>query len=144
MLCGHVALTIGALFTGAALYINVAEQPARLVLDDPALLRQWKPAYKRGFAMQATLAIAGFVCGAAAWWVSGSIIWLAGALVLVANWPFTLLAIMPVNNQLLSMDATAPGPSMRPLSIVWGRLHAVRSALGAVSTALFLWALQVT
>ena len=86
MVAGQLALIIAALFTDAAFYVSFAEQPARLGLDDRALLAQWKTAYKRGFAMQAPLAIIGFLWGIVAWWMTGRLTFVFGAILLVANY----------------------------------------------------------
>lgn len=141
MLFGYLALTVAALFTGAAFYVNFAEQPARLTLDDRALLAQWKPAYKRGTMMQATLAIVGFAVGLLALWQTGRVAFLIGALLMVANWPWTLLAIMPTNKILMATDLAQAGPQTRALLIKWNGLHAVRTMLGALATAAYIFAL---
>jgi len=140
MLAGQLALMVAALFAGAAIYVSVAEQPARLTLDDRALLAEWKPSYNRGAAMQAPLALIGFLLGLLAWWQTGRWLWLIGAALLVANWPYTLIVIMPTNRKLQQASPTNPPPETRDLVKKWGALHAGRTALGLVATLAFLWA----
>jgi hypothetical protein len=112
----------------------------RLGLGDGALLAEWKSAYKRGFVMQAALAIVGSVLGLLACWETNDRRWLVGALVLIANWPYPLFAIMPISNQLNAINSASAGSKSRMLIEQWGTLHAVRSVLGLAATIIFLWA----
>jgi uncharacterized membrane protein len=140
MIIADLALAAAALFAGAAIYVNVAEQPARLSLDDASLLAEWKPSYKRGAIMQASLAMVGFLLGMAAWWQTRQPLLLAGALLLLAPWPWTLIVIKPVNDALLAALPADAGPRTRMLLERWGRLHAMRTALGVAATIAFLLA----
>src|SRR5258705_11697752 len=140
MAFGLLALIAAAIFTGAALYVNVAEQPARLLLDDRALLTEWKPSYKRGAAMQAPLALLGSLLGLIAWWQPSQPGFLAGAIAMIAPWPWTLLGIKPTNDALLATEPDQTGRQTRALIVKWGVLHSVRTALGALATVGFLWA----
>ncbi|HEY8276630.1 MAG TPA: DUF1772 domain-containing protein [Methyloceanibacter sp.] len=138
MFVGQLALIVAAAFTGAAIYVSFAEQPARLGLDDRALLAEWKPSYKHGFAMQGCLALVGAVLGAIAWWQTGIWLWLAGALLLFSGWPYTLIVIKPTNDRLLATNPSDAVPESRKLIEYWGQLHLGRVALGLLATCAFL------
>jgi hypothetical protein len=140
MTIGLLALIAGAIFMGAALYVSVVEQPARLLLDDRALLTEWKPSYKRGAAMQAPLALLGCLLGLIAWWQTSHPGFLIGAVAMIAPWPWTLIGIKPTNDALLATEPERAGPPTRALVVKWGALHAVRTALGALATLAFLLA----
>jgi hypothetical protein len=141
MILGHLALVAAALFASAAFYVNFAEQPARLALDDRAALLQWQRSYARAALMQASLAMIGFFLGLAAWaWQGHGLLWLAGAFVMLAPWPWTLLVIKPVNDRLKAMTPERAGAESRVLIERWGRLHAGRTALGVLAMAIFFWA----
>jgi Anthrone oxygenase len=142
MISGELALIAASVFAGAAIYVNVAEQPARLMLDARALLTEWKPSYRRGFAMQAPLALVATVFGVAAYVDAGDWRWLLGAALSLASWPYTMLVIMPTNRVLMSTDIETADASVHGTVIKWGRLHAVRSGLGLAAAAVFLWAMH--
>jgi Domain of unknown function (DUF1772) len=137
MIAGHLALVVAAVFSGAAIYVNVVEQPARFALDDRALLAEWKPSYKRGLAMQAPLALAGFALSLVAWWQTRDLLFLVGGAMMLANWPWTLLVINPVNAVLVATESSQAGAETRTLIEKWGRLHAVRTAFGFIAVFAF-------
>jgi len=136
---GQLALLSAAAFAGAALYVNIAEQPARLALDDKSLLAQWKPSYARGKFMQAGLAMVSGILALFVAWQTGDWRWIVGAFLILANWPFTLLGISPTNKKLNAIAANDAGPTSRALVEKWGRLHAVRTVLGIAATLAYLW-----
>ena len=134
------ALT-GTLFAGAALYINVAEHPARMGLETRAAALQWAPSYKRATWLQAPLALMSLASGASAWFLGAGSCWLIAALLVGAVVPFTFVVIMPTNNRLLASGLDLGSTETRDLLVRWGRLHAVRTVLSLGGAIVYLWAL---
>jgi hypothetical protein len=132
------ATLTGALFAGAALYISVAEHPARMGLETRAAALQWAPSYMRATWLQAPLAVVSLVCGVAAWLLGAGSGWLVAALLVGAVVPFTFAVIMPTNNRLLAPGRDLDSSETRALLVRWGRLHSVRTALSLVGATIYL------
>ena len=126
------------LFTGAAVYINLVEHPARMGCSTQIAATVWAPSYKRATVMQASLAVISFITGIICWLLSGGLWWLMGAMAIFSVVPVTLLIIMPTNQQLLMPGRDLASAETRLLLERWGNLHAVRSILSFAAFLIFL------
>ncbi len=133
-----VAILSATLFGGAAIYINVAEHPARMGCDTKTAATVWAPSYKRATLMQASLAILGFLAGVVTWLLGGGQMWLLGAVLIGLVVPFTLVVIMPTNQRLLEPGRDLASDETRMLLEKWGRLHAVRSVLSLLASFVYV------
>ena len=139
-----IATLSPALFAGAAIYINVAEHPARMMLDTRNAALQWAPSYKRATWMQAPLAIVSFAAGVTGWLLGGGVLWLVAALLIGAVVPITFIVIMPTNNRLLATGRDLASQETRQLLEHWGKLHGIRTLLSAVAAFLMVLRLSAT
>lgn len=136
-----IAVLSCSFFAGAAIYINLVEHPARMGCDTKTAATVWAPSYRRATVMQASLAILSLLAGVAAWLLGGGLMWLIGAILIGLVVPFTFLAIMPTNHQLLAPGRDLSSNETRVLLERWGRLHAVRNALSFIASVIFVWLL---
>jgi Domain of unknown function (DUF1772) len=137
-----IATLAAVLFAGAALYINVAEHPARMGLETKMAVLQWAPSYKRATLLQAPLALVSFVAGTVGWLLGANVLWFVAALLIGAVVPFTFIVVMPTNNKLLSPGRDITSLETRELLQKWGRLHAVRTVLSLAASVMYLWLLR--
>ena len=140
-ICEFLATLSCALFAGAAIYINLVEHPARMGCETKIAATVFAPSYERATVMQASLAVASFLSGIAAWLLGGGAIWVVGAVLIGSVVPFTLVAILPTNKQLLLPGRDLSSSETRALLEKWGRLHAVRSLLSFAAALVFTWSL---
>jgi hypothetical protein len=134
-----LAALSAALFAGAALYINLVEHPARMGLETHMAALQWAPSYRRATWLQAPLAIVSCLCGVTVWVGGGGVGWLAAALLVGAVVPITFAVIMPTNHRLLAAGRDLGSAETRHLLVRWGRLHAIRTVLGLLGAAIYVW-----
>jgi hypothetical protein len=134
-----VAVLSCSLFTGASLYINLVEHPARMESGVEIAVTEFSPSYRRATVMQATLAALGLLSSIAAWLAGATFWWLVAGALLGSVIPFTLFVILPTNKLLLSPTLDRRSAQTGQLLVRWGTLHAVRSVLSVLALLLFLY-----
>jgi hypothetical protein len=134
-----VATLTASVFAGAALYINLVEHPARMMLDTKSAAQEWAPSYARATWMQAPLAVLSLLAGLTSWVMGAGIGWAVAALLVGGVVPFTFLGIMPTNRALLAENRDLTSVETRALLMRWARLHAVRTVLSIAATVLYLF-----
>ncbi len=140
MIAGLIALTFAAAFAGAAIYVNWVEQPARLALDDEALLSEWGPSDSRAVALLLAFALAAAVGGFIAYFETQDVRYVFGALIAISSWPYAFVVMAPLNNQILALRGTDVGAA-RALVRQWGYIEVGFAAIGVLAVAMFLWIL---
>jgi uncharacterized membrane protein len=138
---GLIAALASGLFTGASVYINLVEHPARVQAGTRIALAEFAPSYKRATVMQVTLAIVGFLSALVAWRFRSDTRWLIGGGLLGSVVPFTAVAMLPTNKKLLDPATANDLDLAEKLLTRWGRLHSVRSILSLASLLMFLFLL---
>ena len=136
-----LAFAAACAFFGAALYINIVEQPARLALDARSIIREWTPSNRRGFVMLAVLAIVSAMSGYGEYAHTSDVRWLIGGAIILANWPYAYFVISPLNNLLYGIRQNAPPSIIRELVRDWGLLEWGQTAIGLSAACILGWAL---
>ena len=136
MLAEGIALAATGIFAGLALQVSLAEHPARLALLAKARLKHWQVSSGHDQTLALPLALAGAAAGLAVWMETGGLLWLAGALLVAATLPLSLLLIAPVGRRLRALDPRDAGPTSNALIASWGRRHAARTAMGIAAETL--------
>lgn len=134
-----IALLSCSLFAGAAIYINVAEHPARLECGTELAANVFGPSYRRASVMQASLALVATVTGLTTGLNTGADLWYLGSALIFAVIPFTFIVIMPTNKLLLDPERRRTLAETHKLLRKWGHLHWARSGFSLLATVLFLY-----
>lgn len=138
------ALQVGAcfsaaLFSGASLYSNVVEHPARMRRWHTANI-QWKNTATQSSGFKSPLAAIACICGLFAWAQGGQWAWAIGGLLIGSLIPIKYFVLGHTNRELLS-------PHLQPGSVIekrlleyWNFMHGLGSVVGVFVLLTFLLA----
>jgi hypothetical protein len=134
-----IAFAAACVFLGAALYITVVEQPARMSLTPGAMVKEWQPSNRRGFVMLSAIALLAAVLAYADFAISRDARLLAGGTVMLASWLYAFFVVVPVDVMIVSLPAGRARAAARDLMRDWGLLEWGQPVIAAAACVLLGW-----
>lgn len=135
-----VAMTAATSFASVGLHLSTTEAEVKDNLPIQAAVHHFQLSYPLLKAKQIGYILATAACGAAAAALSGGLtrqLFAAGAIMTTSVMPFTLAALIPINNALLDAPLKDVNNTHRELLTRWAAINWVRPALTLASTVAF-------
>jgi hypothetical protein len=139
---GLYAFAAAAAFLGATTYIGLVQQPARLKLSGPAIIREWTLSNRRGTLMLSVLAVVSAILAYIQFRSNGDVRWLIGGATILASWPYAYFVMVPVNVWLCAISPRRAVSPVRKLMRDWGLLEWGHALIGLAAVCAFAWALE--
>jgi Domain of unknown function (DUF1772) len=139
---GLYAFGSAACFLGAAIYIGLVEQPARLRLSSRAMIKEWALSNRRGTLTLLVFAVVSAILAFIQYKTNADVRWLIGGITILASWPYTYFVMVPVNVWLCAIPPGRAVSPVRQLMRDWGLLEWGHALLGFAATCAFAWALE--
>jgi hypothetical protein len=139
---GLYAFAAAASFLGAAIYIGLVEQPARLRLGSRAMIKEWTLSNRRGTLLLSVFAAVSAILAYIQFRSNGDVRWLIGGATILASWPYAYFVMVPVN---VWLCAISPGRAVSPVRELirdWGLLEWGHALIGFAAVCAFAWALE--
>ena len=138
---GLYAFAVAAAFLGAAVYIGLVEQPARLALGGRAMIKEWAQSNHRGTVMMSALAVVSAILAFIQFKTDGDVRWIIGGVIILASWLYAYFVMVPVNIWLCAVPLARPVSPVRKLMRDWGLLEWGQALIGFTAVCDFAWVL---
>ena len=132
-----IATLTAAFFAGGGLFVSIVLYPA-IMTDLASAVAQFGNMYRHAAPWQGSNAIVCLLAAVTVSALTGDWWWAIGGILVGASVPFTLLVMMPVNNQLLNEKSPPTLDEAVSLLKRWGRLHWIRNILSTLGLAAML------
>lgn len=138
-----LSVTVTGLFAGGAVMQSIVDHPARQSAEPGCAILQMQAVLGRADPYMPILALIG-TAGSIAGCLLEHPAWITAmaALVLFLVIPFTIIFIVPINKQMMTLTGVDhEHQDIRRLMKRWAQLHAARSVLGCLALVLTGYAL---
>jgi hypothetical protein len=139
---GLYAFAAAAGFVGAAVYIGLVEQPARLALGGRAMIQEWMLSNRRGTLLLSVVATVSAVLACIQFGISGDARWIIGGTIIATSWLYGYFVMTPVNVWLYVLPPDRAISPARRLMRDWGLLEWGHALIGLAAAGVFAWALE--